>query len=70
MTDPLDILLTHAVETLPDSLLARKRLLRAMSHVITEKHPAHGAVMSQLAVIESLEKLQAQLPLKLREPPG
>ena len=68
MTDPLDIVLTHAIETLPDSISARKQLLRAMSHVITEKHPAYNAVMSQIAVIESLEELQAKLPIQLKGP--
>jgi hypothetical protein len=64
MTDSISILATHVANTLPDSLAARKRVLRALQTVIKPSHPAWRDIELQLAAIANLEHLQVTLPLK------
>ncbi len=62
-TDPYNIIALHCAQTLPDSINERKRLLRALEHILTERHPALKALRAQLAALTVIDRLQAQLPI-------
>jgi hypothetical protein len=64
MSNPIQILAEHAASTLPDSIVARKRLLRAIQNCLTDSHPGMKNVRKQLALLESMGTLQEELPLK------
>lgn len=66
MSDALSILASHVSRTLPDSLSERKSVLRALDNILKDKHPAKVEVRAQLAALETIERLQAELPLKFR----
>jgi len=63
MSDSIAILLAHVTETLPDSLSKRKKVLTALLNVMKAKHPAYRSVQAQLAAIDTIERLQSDLPL-------
>lgn len=67
MTEPLQILADHVAETLPDSLSRRKTVLSALDRILKPGHPAKANVTAQISVLETLEKFQAELPLKLKQ---
>lgn len=56
-------LVEHAAQTMPDSLVQRKRVLRAIEHVMVD-HPVLRDVRSQLASLEAVERLSEQLRLR------
>lgn len=62
--NPISVLASHAIESLPDSLAKRKAVLRALEDVLPEKHPALPVIRSHLATLKAVEKLEAELPLK------
>ena len=64
MTDAINVLATHAAHTLPDSIDGRKRVLRAIQKVLTDRHPAMLDVRAQLATLETITDQQSALPLK------
>ncbi len=57
----------HAAGSLPDSISERKRLLRAITHVLTDNHFAYQQAQAQLASIEAVERLNDQLRLKFHK---
>lgn len=61
-------LAAHAANTLPDSISERKRVLRAITDLLTADHPAFQSASAQLASIEAVERLNEQLILKFRNP--
>lgn len=63
MNDVIAVLAEHAARTLPDSICERKRVLRALEKVLTEKHPALKQVRAQLAAIKAVDRLNEELPL-------
>ncbi len=65
--DSLSRLARHVAETLPDSISERKELLTALAHVVTEGHPALVSIHAQLASLETIERLQSELPFKFQE---
>ena len=67
MQDSILILTQHAAATLPDSIAARRRVLAAMLRVLKSSHRAYAHVAKQLAALETMEQLQAQLPLQFTE---
>lgn len=66
MPDPLTILFEHVCRTLPDSLSARAAILHALDDVLAEDHPAKQSVRAQITALQTLETLQAELPLKFQ----
>lgn len=60
-SDPTTVLCAHVIETLPDSLAKRKKLLLAIKSLMTAQHPAMKHVCSSLTSIEALEELQPAL---------
>jgi hypothetical protein len=62
MINPYDIVFAHVV--LPDSIAERKKVLLAMAAIVTPDHHAASSVTRQLGLIEKLETLQKELPLK------
>lgn len=66
MIDTLSTLANHVANTLPDSISARKEVLIALANVITSSHPAFKFVSAQLAAIETVERLQRELPLQFK----
>ena len=60
--DPFDIALAHVA--LPDSLSERKKVLQALSYIITPHHSASQGVSDQLAAIEQIEMLGREMPRK------
>ncbi len=64
MSDALSLITAHCARTMPDSLSDRKALLMAIKAILTNQHPAMKSVAAQLAAIEQVEMLQAELPLK------
>jgi len=65
----LDVILAHAASTMPDSLAQRREILRAMEKILTHEHEALAAVQSQLAALDAIDALQAELPLKFQPSP-
>jgi len=65
-SDPYNTIAEHCAKTLPDSMIERKVLLRALEHVLTERHPALRPIRAQLAAIKAIEHLQDQLPFHFR----
>jgi hypothetical protein len=63
MTESLAIIAAHCARTLPDSIDERKRVLRALTHVLTDAHPALAAVRGQLASLAAIERFQEELPM-------
>ena len=66
--DPNQILFDHACETMPDSLTRRRLMLQALKVKIHPRHPAYAKVCAQLAALESITELQAQLQAELQKP--
>lgn len=64
MKNVLNVLVDHALATLPDSISARKKLLRAILHTMTTSHPEHARVLRMLGFINKHEAEQAKLPLR------
>lgn len=64
MSDTLDTLVVHCVNTLPDSLAERKRLLRALNRLMGSSHPLFHEVERQIGLVESVERHQLELQLK------
>jgi hypothetical protein len=62
--EAIDVLAAHAVTSLPDSIAARKSLLRAVLRVISSMNPDYRRSLQMLAHLEKHEALQAKLPLK------
>jgi len=60
----LEVLIDHALATLPDSISARKRLLRASVNVMKSNHPQYKTAVATLFTLEKHEAQQAKLPLK------
>lgn len=65
-----EILVEHALGTLPDSIAARKRLLMAVAHVIRGNHPEFKRVAMMLVYLERHEAAQAKLPFAKPEQDG
>ncbi len=62
MFDADQILFEVAKETLDHCSITRRRLiLQAMCAKLSPTHPAHRNVEAQLAMLDGLEKLQAEL---------
>lgn len=60
--EALNVLLAHVSRTLPDAMRERRAVLRAVQVFLPASHPARRNVMAQLAAMESVEGLQAELP--------
>lgn len=58
-----EILIEHALATLPDSIAKRKTLLRAVSNKTSTHHPDFKRVNLMLVYLEKHEAQQASLPL-------
>lgn len=68
MTKPSQQLLAeHAANTLPDSITARRVILKAILENLTVKHPAHVNIRAQLAALDTAEEFQRELPLRFQE---
>ena len=62
MFDADAILFEAAKETLDHCSISRRReILKAMCVKLSVNHPAHQNVEAQLAMLDGLEKLQAEL---------
>lgn len=68
MFDPNQILFDHACETMPDSLARRRLVLQACKAKVHPRHPAHTKICAQLAALEVVCELQAQLQRVLQKP--
>jgi len=66
MNESLEILTSHALATLPDSMAARKKLLRAVSNLIAGGHRDYRTVLSMLASLALHEKQQSRLGFRIR----
>lgn len=66
MTDSILIVTEHVCRTLPDSISDRKKVLQALSKILVANHPAYSEVSKHLLLLETLETLQAELPLKFK----
>jgi hypothetical protein len=66
--NPIETLCRYAAVNLPDSISERKAVLLALSKVLKPHHPVYREVQASLAVIQTLEKLQNQLPIHFIEP--
>jgi len=66
VTNSIQVLAEHAAATLPDSIIQRKRVLRAVQVVLPDKHPAMRDIRSQLLLLDSLDSFQEKLPLKFK----
>lgn len=58
-----EILIDHALETLPDSIAKRKTLLRAVLNKTSTSHPDFKRVNLMLVYLEKHEAQQVNLPL-------
>lgn len=58
---PLNLVARHCAATLPDSLIERERLLKALSFWFADSHPAMVGVRAQLALLEAQRNLQRSL---------
>lgn len=58
-----EILIEHALETLPDSITRRKTLLNAVACKISQTHPDFKRVALMLLYLDKHEQQQAELPL-------
>lgn len=68
MTKPSQqILAEHAANTLPDSISARREVLKAILENLTTAHPAHLNIRAHLAALDTAENFQRELPLKFKE---
>ncbi len=65
MSNSMNMLARHVAGTLPDSLHQRLTLLKALRNVMKASHPAHGPVLDQIAALQQVQRLQAELPGKL-----
>jgi hypothetical protein len=54
----------HCISTLPDSISDRKRVLNALENIVPNKHKTHPDIVSHLRAIETMERLQSNLPLR------
>jgi hypothetical protein len=66
MKFPDDILISHVLLTLPDSMALRKTLLRAVLHKISSAHPQYKTVLAMLGSLQRHEDLQAKLGLRAK----
>ncbi len=62
---PLLLLINHALGTLPDSIAARKHLLRAVLQIMHSEHPDYRRTLLMLSYLEKHEAEQARLPLDI-----
>lgn len=64
--DADQILYETAVAALPSATVARRSLiLRALQVRLSHRHPAYKNINAQISLIETLEKLQAELPFEI-----
>jgi hypothetical protein len=56
-----DKIYEHVARSLPDDLVERKSLLQAIHNVITDEHPIKPTVAAQIAAIDSIQALEADL---------
>jgi hypothetical protein len=68
MFDPNQILFDHACETMPDSLARRRLVLQAFKVKVHRRHPAYAKICAQLAALEVVCELQAQLQAVVQRP--
>lgn len=61
MKTPIEIILDHALSTLPDSLSQRQKLLRAIFNALSPKHPQYKHVMEMMAALDLHEAAQKKL---------
>jgi hypothetical protein len=69
MKTSVEILMDHALETLPDSLAMRKTVLRAITHVMHGKHPSYKTALAMLGSLQRHEEQQAKLLLRTIDKP-
>lgn len=63
MKFPLDILIQHALSSLPDSLSGRRLILGAVLDILEDEHPARKSVEAAYATLLTHEAKQKLLPL-------
>jgi len=59
----LDIIVGHALNTLPDHIAPRKKILQAVLDSTRDNHPTRRAVSKMLSTLEEHERAQSSLPL-------
>lgn len=55
----------HALETLPDSVMARRRLLRGVQDILKEFDPVRIAAKRMLVHMDAIDREQKQLPFSI-----
>jgi len=64
----IEVLAEHALKTLPDSIEQRKKVLAALSQVLTTKHPDKQAVEGMLAGLSAHDQAQTWLSFEKEKP--
>jgi hypothetical protein len=65
--DANQVLFTHACDTMPDSLSRRHLVLQALKDKTNPRHCAYVKICAQIAALESVAHLQAQLQVQLQD---
>jgi short-subunit dehydrogenase len=65
--DALNTIIEHVVGTLPDSISRRREVLTALHKLMKRDHVATRNIRAQLAALDEIQKLQAELPLNFSQ---
>jgi len=60
------VLAEHVAKTLPDSIKERRKVLHALEIVLKRSHRAYSAIRQQIILLDAMEQLQSELPLKFK----